>query len=183
MKISEIIKAYVNKKDKPREIGRYFSSELFGIINNYLKPQDFFKPRQIDEMGSKYISEGVAIEDYLTKVFTEQKIPVDCQAKKEIVISEGVVLVAKCDYYFGDYIVELKRPANLSSEIPPKWQYQLEAYARVFELPVYLWQVYYPLTIKQLKYTPCDKRWEKIKEKLLEFHEEIIKIKSKKNDT
>ena len=176
MKISEIIKNYINKEGKPRIPGRYFSSELYGIINGETKPEDFFKKREIDGMGSKYISEGIAIEDYLTKVFKEMNVEVECQVKKEIQITDEVVIVAKPDFHFGSFLVELKRPARIWEDIPIKWVYQLESYARAFGLPTYLWQVYYPCSIKQLAYMPSNARWKKIKRILCEYHEGVKKI-------
>ena len=176
MKVSQIIQQYLNREEGPRKIGRYYASELYGIIKGESKPEDFFKKREIDEVGCKYISEGIAIENYLTKVFKETNVEVKCQDKKEIEIGDGIILVAKPDFNFGEFLVELKRPAKVWEDIPIKWVYQLESYYRGWYLPIYLWQVYYPCSIKQLAYVPSDARWRKIKRILCEFHEGVKKV-------
>jgi hypothetical protein len=175
MNINDIIQAYCNREDKPRVIGRYNSSELYSIIKGYTTPKTFFKPRKIDERGSKYISEGVAIEDYIAKVFETMKVDAETQVKKEVKMTDEITLVAKTDFHFKEFIVELKRPKEVSPAIPEKWAYQLESYHRAFNLPVYLWQVSYPCSIKQLFYTPSEERWQKIKKALIDFHEKVKK--------
>ncbi len=179
MKVIQVIQQYLNREGEPRKFGRYYASELYGIMKGETKPEDFSKKREIDEMGSKYISEGIAIEDYITKVFKEMKVEVECQDKKEIQITDEIVIVAKPDFNFGTFLAELKRPARVWDEIPIKWVYQLESYYRGFYLPTYLWQIFYPCSIKQLFYTPSEIRWKKIKRVLCEFHEELKKYDRK----
>jgi len=176
MKVFQIIQSYINREDKPREIGRYFASELYGIIKGETTPENFFEKREVDELGSKYISEGIAIENYLQKVFEEMNVDVICQDKKEIQITDEIVLVVKPDFNFKTFLAELKRPAKVWEEIPIKWVYQLESYYRAFYLPVYLWQAFYPCSIKQLNYTPLEMRWRKIKRILCEFHNGVKKV-------
>ena len=176
MKVNQIIQQYLNREKGPRKIGRYYASELYGIIKGESKPEDFFKKREIDEVGCKYVSEGIAIENYLTKVFIEMNVDVICQDKKEIQITDEIILVAKPDFNFKTFLAELKRPAKVWEDIPIKWVYQLESYYRGWYLPIYLWQVYYPCSIKQLAYVPSDARWRKIKRILCEFHKGVKKV-------
>ena len=178
MNIDDLIRKYVNKETE-RTFGRYNSSELYAILKGYTKPEDFFKARDIDYYGSKLISEGVAIEDYLSKVFKETNVDCEYQIKKEIKINDEIILVAKPDYIFKNFIIELKRPKEINEKVPEKWAYQLEAYYRGFYLPVLLWQVSYPLTIKQTEFTPSKQRWEKIKKMLVGFHEKVKLIKGR----
>lgn len=178
MKISEIIKWYINLDEhEPRKVGRYYASETYGIIKGYSKPKDFFSKRNIDERGSKLISEGIATEDFLTKIFEKAKkegvIDVSFQDKKEIKIAEGIILVVKPDYNFKDFLIELKRPMQMSQNIPEKWQYQLECEHRAFKKPVQLWQVYYPMGFYGLNYEPSKERWEEIKKAVINFDKKL----------
>lgn len=178
MKINDLICQFVNGngKGKERILGRYYASEIYSIIKGDVKPETFFERGEIDEMGSKYISEGIACEDYLIKVFTGMKVDVKFQNACEIKVNDEIVISAKTDFHFGNFIAELKRPNRLWEEIPEKWVYQLECYYRGWFLPVYLWQASYPLTIKQLEFIPSETRWKKIQKALISFHEEIKKV-------
>jgi len=174
-RLSEIIVKFVNKKeDKKRELGRYYASEIYSIIKGNLTPENFFQEKPlVDEFGAKCISSGIAVEEYLHKVFEEMKVDCVYQPKKEIQIREDIVLVVKPDFQFPDFLVELKYPYKLHEDIPVKWQYQLECEYRGWYLPVYLWQVYHPFSIKQITYTPSKFRWGKIVKTLIRFHEEL----------
>jgi len=170
MKIDDLIYGYINRSpSKPRKIGEYWASEVYYIVSGKMTPESFFKRTPIDRMGSKYCSEGISIEDYLTKVFKEMKVEVKCQDYKQIEITDNIKLTVKPDYNFGTFLAELKRPARVQETISTQWLYQLECYYRGFYLPVYLWQVSYPITIKQLDFTPSKARWDKIKSSLIEF--------------
>lgn len=170
MKLSQLLVKYHNREREPRVVGRYFASDLADIIFKKLNPEDYFKPREIDEIGAKYISEGLAVEDFLTKIFKEMGINCEAQVKKEVQIDNGIILVAKCDFLFPNFVVELKRPKTLKTEIPLRWKFQCEAYYRIFQLPVKVWQWYYPCSILVRDYIPEKSRWELIKRKLREFH-------------
>lgn len=172
-KLREIIVDYINNRQKEREVGRYYSSELYKIIKKEITPENFFEKKKVAEEESKLISEGIAIEDYISKMFQESGVKVECQVKKEVEIAEGIILVAKPDFHFGDFLVELKRPLKVYDAIPEKWIYQLEAYYRAFYLPVKLWQCTYPLTFKEIEYIPSEARWKKIKRELMEFDKKL----------
>lgn len=176
MKINDLIVQYVNRESKPRVLGRYNSSEIYGIMKGYVKPKDIFEKRKIDERGCRLISEGVSIEDYLNKVFEEMGVDVEQQAKKEIKIDDEITIVAKPDYLFKKAIRELKRPMNVCEEFPDKWKPQCELYYRTFNLPVAVWQVEYPITITQLDYKPSDDLWEQIKVEVKQFHKKVKKL-------
>jgi len=177
MKLSELLQKYHNEQEKePRQIGRYYSSEIYGIIKGEITPENFFEKRKIDEIGYKFISEGIAIENFLTEVFTKTGVDFEPQVKKEIKINNEITLVIKPDFHFRTFLVELKRPSKIREEIPVWWSYQLEAYYRGFYLPVHLWQWYYPCGIKELIYIPSKWRWKKIYNTLIEFHHKLKKV-------
>jgi len=176
MKISEIIKNYINQKgdNHSREIGRYWASDIYSIVKGELTPENFFEKKIVDEFGVRCMSSGIAMEDFLSKVFKEMEVDYIPQPKKEIQIQD-FVLVVKPDFQFPDFIVEVKSPRNLHDDIPVWWTYQLECEYRAFYLPVYLWQVYHPFSIKQIAFTPNKNRWNKICKVLTDFHKELKK--------
>lgn len=179
MKLNEILVNYINRDKEEKElrkIGRYWSSEIYAIIKDELTPENFFEKKVIDEYGAKCISGGIADENFYTKMFQEMNIECQFQVKKEIQINKEITLVVKPDFIFKDFIAEMKSPNRIHSEIPIWWQYQLECEYRGFYLPVYLWQVFRPLTIKQLSFTPSKFRWNKIVRTLIEFHEKLKKV-------
>ena len=183
MKLSELLLKYHNQKEEePRQIGRYYASELYKIIKGEITPENFFEKKVIDERSCKFICEGLAVEDFLTKVFTETGVDFEPQVKKEIQITDEIVLVAKPDFCFKTFIAELKRPNEIKEEIPVWWAYQCEAYYRAFYLPVHLWQWYYPCGIKELIYVPSKWRWDKIKTTLVQFHNNLKKVEANKNN-
>lgn len=175
MNLHQLIEKYTNINDKERKIGRYYASELYGIIAGYKKPEDFFKKEKIPSQNARMIQEGNAIEDRLSTIFKEMKVPCEDQIKKEIKIDD-MVIVVKTDYVFKKFIAELKRPRELSLSIPDKWKYQLEATYRAFKKPVKLWQVYYPMSFLELDYKPSDKIWFQIKQTLQQYHKEVVKV-------
>jgi len=183
MKLSEIITKFVNQQEKKeRQTGRYYASEIYDIIKGRITPENFFEEKSlIDEFGAKCISSGIASEEYLDKVFKEMNIDYTYQPKKEIQITEEVVLVVKPDFQFSDFIVEVKNPVKIYETIPEKWIYQLECEYRAFYLPVYLWQISHPFSVKQTAFVPSKQRWNKIIETLLEFHQKLKVLNQKRS--
>lgn len=180
MTINDLISKFVNKEQEPRKVGRYNSSELYAIIKGYFRPSQFFEGRQVDKQGASLIVSGIAAEDILTKIFKETGADCEFQVKKEIQIDE-IVLVAKPDFVFKDFVLEVKcpDPNNVPDSIPEKWLYQLESYHRAFNKDVFLGVITNPFSVKQYKYVPNDERWEKIKTALQDFHSKVKKVADK----
>ncbi len=175
MKLNKLFTQYVNRKEKERTKGRYYSSELTGIIKGYLTPQKWLNPDPIDLLGAKRILTGVAFEEMLTKVFEETGVDFKPQVKKEIKI-EDITLVAKLDFLFPTWILETKY--NFGGRIENYYP-QCEAYHRIFQLPVKIGIFSAPFNIKYIDYEPSDKRWQIIQNTLINFHNRICQIKKK----
>jgi len=175
MKVNEVLLRYVNKEKEPRQLGRYWASDLYGMIKGYLTPENFFVVKPVDLVGVKMILTGEAMEEKLNNVFQKERIVYEYQVKKEIKISDEVVLVVRPDFIFKSFILETKFPFTLlkEREIPEKWIYQLEAYYRAFWLPVYLGVMSIPFTIRFTEFCPSKLRWNKMCSILLEFHQKL----------
>jgi len=180
MKINELFYNYINREQKePRIFGRYFASEIYSIIKGYLTPQNFFEPQKVNLDGCRMMITGSAFESMLNQIFSEMKVDYEYQVKKEYQLNEEIILVAKPDFVFPNFIVETKFPftAIKNNEIPLRYQYQLESYYRVFDYKeVYLGVLSVPFDVKLIRYTPNKFRWGQIVRALEKFHLELKKV-------
>jgi len=183
MKIPEVIRKSVNEREEhEREIGRYWSSELYAIIKGYLKPEDFFKKKEINLSGCQMILTGEAMEEKLRKLFEKQGIAFQAQVKREIKINDEITLVVQNDFEFSDFIIETKFPFKpVGDRIPERYAYQLEAEYRASYKTVYLGILSIPFDVRLIKYIPSQKRWQKIKRSLKSFHSQLKEIWKNKN--
>ena len=172
MKISEVIKKSVNEReDHERQIGRYWSSELYAIIKGYLKPEDFFRKKEIDLTGCQMILVGEAMEAKLRELLEKQNIDFQAQVKRELKINNEITLVVQNDFEFPNFVIETKFPFSpIKNEIPARYAYQLEAEARASQKQVYLGVLSIPFDLRLIPYYPSKKRWEIIKRSLIKFH-------------
>ena len=173
MKIDEILHQYVNQDNVERKLGRYWASDIYGILKGYVTPENFFTKKPIDMYGVRMILTGKANELMLEKILTEMKIDFEPQVKKEIQLTDEIVLVIKPDFVFKDFIVETKYPFSPFQEIPPRYNFQLECYYRGFYLPVYLGKFSSPFNLEFIEYVPSKRRWTRIKKVLMDFHEKL----------
>jgi len=172
MKIDDIFYKYLNDNPRKREIGRYWASELNSILKGYSKPEDFLKPRKIEGIGMKMCLTGMAYEDMLTKIFEE--VGADCKTQEKIELKiEDITLVVKTDYVFPEFVIEAKHPFSEVKEVPIRYQAQLEATYRAFNKPVFLGIFSAPYNLKLIPYKPSEIRWNNIKNKLLNYHEQV----------
>ena len=181
MKLKDIITEYTNKKNKERVVGSYYASEVGSIIMGYQTPEDFFKPKAIQGYNARLIQEGISIENHLSMIFKEMGVDYETQVRKEVKVSDNVVIVVKTDYVFPDFVAELKRPREKSTNIPDKWKYQLEITYQAFKKPIQLWQCAYPMDITAIHYEPSEPLFKEICEKMLEYHEKVKKVELKLN--
>jgi hypothetical protein len=182
MDTNDLVLKRVNKRDggHERRVGKYNSSELYAIIKGYLKPQDFFKEKEIDKMGAGLITIGLACENKLTEIFQTMNTDCEYQVRKEIKINDEIIIVAKPDFVFKTHILEVKTPLNPQDTIPEKWIYQLEAYYRAFKMPVYLGVIKpQPFWVDEMKYTPNETRWERTVEAVINFHNKLKEYEKK----
>jgi hypothetical protein len=174
MTLDKILSEYVNHSDREREVGKYYSSEVGSIIKGYLKPEDFFNKRKIDNKGVKNILSGRAFEAEFKRALDHSKIEYEHEPKKYIEF-EGISISVKPDFIIGDRIIECKFPVRMGTpeEYLERYEHQMECQYRAFGKDVYLGLFSHPFTIKTYKFEPCDKRFELIKEELLKFHNKI----------
>jgi hypothetical protein len=177
--IKELINNYYNKpREKKREIGRYYASELWGIYKGYITPRKFFEQRQIDKQGQANMFRGSAMEEMLAKVLFAENEFFEQQHRYELEISSGIFISGKTDFEWRDKIIETKCPDKEIHGIPDKYKFQMEFYHRASGKPVYLGIFYKnsPEIIKFFPYKPSDETWSSIEKTVIKFNEKLKKL-------
>ena len=174
---------YVNRDTgHKREYNRIYATDIFKIKKGYLKPKDFFTKEPIeDNTALNLITKGIAMEDFLLKVFTELKAPIKHHHKLEYTF-EDVTISGEIDFLFPDkMVIETKFPKEPLTELPERYKDQCEFYHRVTGLPVYLGEFPYPM--KLWPYIPDDTRWEEDKKIAYDFCKKVEKLIPAKTST
>src|SRR3990167_112766 len=183
MDIKEIIQNHYNKpKEKPREIGKYHASEIWGIKKGYTTTGNFFTGKPVDAQGAYNMFWGSAGEDFLGKIFQEGNLDFTTQDRLEVKVNDWYIS-GKVDFNFPAFILETKCPKEATTGIPDKCKDQMEFYHRATGKPVNLGIFsknggntiinFYP-------YEPEDQRWDEIKVILQNFHNKLLKKHGKK---
>jgi len=176
MKIDQMLTEYVSRNNKPRVLGRYWATDIWGILKGYITPANYFEMKKMDLQGVKYCLTGITFENMLNQIFTEMKINYEYQVKKEYQINDEITLVARPDFVFPNFILETKFPFSLikNDEIPLRYCYQLESYYRIFDYKeVYLGVLSVPFDLNIIPYTPSKYRWNQIIRTLENFHKKL----------
>lgn len=178
MKSDELILRYINSEKKPREIGRYWATDIYSILKGYLTPKNFFKQKEIDLVGASNILSGEAYESKWKEIleFNKVKFKYGDEAKKEIVVGDNIVLVVKPDFEFETWVLETKCPVRETDQIPEKWIYQLECEYRATNKPVYLGIFSHPFKITYHLYEPSLARWNLIQQTLINFDKKLREL-------
>ncbi len=177
--INKILYNYINQaKEKEREIGRYWSSEISSIMKGYSKPEDFFKTNPISGAGLKAVLSGMAFEAELKRALDHSKVEYTHEPKKELLIDD-IVISVKPDFEFKDKILETKFPVSLGSpaDYLERYKHQMECQYRAFNKDVYMGVFSHPFSLKIYKYEPSDRTYEEIIKAVKKFHKELCKKK------
>ena len=189
MNSNALLRKYNELKDKehgPREINRFYSSELSKIRLGWFKPKDFFDPKPIDDTGLGNINRGIAYEEQWAKIFSATTDLKHEPEKKELKIDDFVI-VSKPDFMSDKVILEMKTPTVRSLEryifkgkVIPWNADQAECYYRTFNKDVYFAIAYdtpeQNFCLATLKYKPDDALWEKTLKSLRAFHAKLKEI-------
>jgi len=171
----ELLINYVNRNPHPREIGRYWATDVSRILKGYLTPRLFFNPKPIDLQGAKNIISGMAYESQLKEIMEANDIVFEYgeSIKREIQLTPNITFVVKPDFETKDWVLETKYPVRQTIGIPEKWIYQLEAEYRSTKKPVYLGIFSSPFNITYYKYEPSDNIWQIIQDILIKFDKKV----------
>ena len=180
MKINELFLSYINKEGKTkRQIGRFWATDIYSIFKGYLTPESFLAPSvKADLTGCKMMITGQAMEEKLKMIFDQNNVNYEYQVKRAYQLTKDIILVARPDFIFPNFILETKFPFSLikNNKIPDRYLSQLECYYRIFDYKkVYLGVLTIPFNLKLISYVPNKKRWKQICKTLEEFHLKVVK--------
>jgi len=106
MKLNKMLLSFANREEgHVKKKGVYWSSEIYAISKGYITPENYFEKKDIDLYGAENIILGCAIEEYFNKIFSHNKANCEYQSRKEIKISDDIVLVVKPDFNFKSCIL------------------------------------------------------------------------------
>jgi len=163
-------------KSYPRKRGRYNASELYGIVNKYLSPQDWISPPEKDIVSMLRMWSGILVHDHIQRL-----LPPNTNEVKKEHYHNGIVLVAKADNVPtppSDEVWEFKSSATAMDSSKPSHDYQVRLYCSIFERQKGL--VFQPvqsskgLFLKRIGTIERDDKWfEQELEKLYIFHKKV----------
>lgn len=164
----------------PRKIGRYHSSELYGITHKYLTVDKWLHApeRKVFELLKMW--NGILVHDHIQRLLPAQYNEI----KKEHIFKD-ITLVAKADHLPDlDEVWEFKTSSEEFDSSKPSHDYQVKIYCSVFERSV--GKVFQPVSsskglfLKHIGTVERDDTWFRGElEKLYDFH---IKIKEALKD-
>jgi hypothetical protein len=167
---------YIKGEPRERVKGRFHSSEISAIIKGYLKPEDFFKEKPINQQGRMNIITGFAFERMEKDILEYNGLKFKWNEPKESLKIDDYEIVAVPDFNFKDYIIECKCPQRKGTpeDYLERYKHQLECQYRIFKKPIKLMIGKMPFEVEHLlEYKPSDKLWSEIKEKLADFHDNV----------
>ncbi len=175
IKTSSLLLNAVNNHSHPREIGRYWASEIYSIRKGYKTAQDFFNSKPIDIIGARNILSGEAFETKWKEILEANNVKFSYgnDIKKEIKITNNIILVVKLDFLMENWGLETKYPTRETNEIPAKWKDQLECEYQAYKIPIYLGVFRYPFMLKYFHYKPSKTRWNKIQDILISYDKQV----------
>lgn len=168
----------------PRTRGRYNSSELYGILNGYLTPEQWMgaqPEREVSELLAMW--NGTGMHNQLAKL-----LGLEFSEHKRVFPYKGLNLVAKADFlpeHKPQEVWEFKTSKKIMDTAKPWHIHQVKLYTSMFDREIGL--VYQPveeenrLILKHLGSVERDDKWfEEQLEKLYEFHLKVEKLWEKK---
>ena len=190
MNSKSLLRKFNELKDEehgPRQIGRYYSSELAKIRKGRFKPEEFFAPKPIDNTGLGNINRGVAYEARWAEVFEATGTGLKHEPTKQELKIDDFVIVSKPDFMSETAILEMKTPTIrtlnnyiFKGQIPYWYQDQLCCYSKTFGKDVYLAVAYdtpeQNFNLMTIKYEPSEILWQESLAALRDFHAKLLTL-------
>ncbi|MCD5384865.1 MAG: hypothetical protein LRZ94_00935 [Candidatus Pacebacteria bacterium] len=175
--LDERLKQRFAEEQKERKLGRYHSSEIWGLLNNRVPVKKFFKPRVFTEQEMKIMYWGTIIHSGIAKLFNFE------EKKYEIKIDDEITIVCKIDLELGNDIFEFKTTEDIDkySTLPDWYNLQCQCYLKAKKLKeMKLYIIGWGFARKLFKVQFDENRWNNIVEGIKDYHEKIKKFWSKK---
>jgi len=163
----------------PKTRGRYSSSQLYGIMNGWITPEQWIDPPERDIKDILNMWGGIGLHNQLEDLMGRE----NSEKKKEYCYKD-IVLVGKADFlppHKKNQVWEFKTSENKMDKAKPWHEYQAKIYATLFDCEEGV--IYQPVQndqgifLKHLGTIKRDDEWFKGEiEKLYEFHLKVEKI-------
>ena len=161
---------------KPREIGRYWTSELYAVTHGWITPKDFLNPPKKRLLQCFQMWQGVGKHKQVQELL--EVMGYVCEPKIEH-HGDGWVLVGKADALRQDHGLEIKTSDIVHEKAHASAVYQAKILCSLFNVPVMY--VVQPITVEghvKLKQTGIAKRSDdwfgEQTVKLDLFHKELV---------
>jgi hypothetical protein len=138
-----------------RTIGRYNSSELYGIVNGYLTPDEWISPKEPAVENMLKMMNGTVVHNFIQRI-----LPVEGNEVKKVYTNPlfpEISLVAKVDHLplekVDNAIWELKTDEEELDKAKASHLFQVKLYCTVFERPK--GYIYQPVQTKDSLFLKC----------------------------
>lgn len=179
MKIENRIIEQHKKRDSSwhqKTLGLYHASQIYNICEGKLKPEDFFKKEEHDDRTIFNFFIGTMYHNAIQKMYPKAKK----ETEIKIEVADGVYIIGRCDL-ITECPIELKTCSQFPVIPYDSHRYQLNCYLHdlKFDHGYITYILKNPSEIKTKDFpVEYDKSLQKyINEKVLSFHNELLKLK------
>lgn len=180
MKLEDRIIEEHKKEDEwhTKQIGLYHASEIYDICEGKLRPEDYFKPKSVNDRDIFNFWIGTMYHDAIQKMYP--------QAQKEVKIAidvaEDAQIVGRCDMIL-DVPFELKTCSRFPVLPYDSHKYQFNCYLHSLKFE-YGYITYILKSAQEIKTENYKVMYDAdlqkyINEKVLNFHQQLLKLKIK----
>ena len=168
---------FLKRPKKERKPGIFWASEVADIVSGRLLPKDFFKERKFDIRGAIAVSIGSLFDGFIKSVCGEY----EADKSFEIELEEGCRIVGKLDLFKDGVPYEIKTAKFIPAKPYENHKMQCECYMRGMKAEK-CWITYIlkdfrnGFISKSYIILPDDKRWELIKQMVVEFHNKLKQL-------
>ncbi len=160
-----------------KTLGIYHASGIYDICEGKIKPEDFFKKEEHDDKTIFNFFIGKMYHDTIQKMYPKAKKEVEIK----IELSKEAKIIGRCDLVFNDRPVELKTCSRFPVSPYDSHIYQVNCYLHGlgFKSGMITYVLKDPQAIKTMNFEiEYDSNLhEHISKKVLEFHENLLKLK------
>ncbi len=167
----------LQKGHKPA-IGRYSISSLWGVLNGFISPEDWFKGEEITLESALRMGLGTKKHEMIEELLEGYEIE-----KKTEFAYKDFILVGKCDATKDNTILEIKTSDKLIPQAKRWHSWQLKCYLSMFGKdegficqPVFSKTKFY---LKDIGRVERNEKWFKLElEKIDILHQKLLKWKN-----
>ena len=168
---AKLLKEY--QKENKKEIGRFYASNLWAILNNRIPPEKYFEVEEKTPQELWKMNSGVLMHKGIQDLFGFEEKKYELLIQKE----PKIVIVCKIDLEKDGKIYEFKTRDDISFDYLPPWYcYQIECYLRAKQLDeIELWVINLSGRKKYI-YKKNDALWNNIQRGIIEYDKKLREL-------